>query len=88
MSVIDFPKVLNSVVTCVSVQVSEYSAANGGADRGTLYVVEVLFLDGKWEMTSHHRDLAEAWCEAGYEAVKRKALLLPQSMWPSRQITA
>ncbi len=88
MSVIDFPKSLNSVVTRVSVQVSEYSRANGGCDQGTIYAVEVLFPDGKWDLVSLHDNLADAWLAAEKEASERKALLLPETLWPSRQITA
>lgn len=57
-----------SIVDRVTVMVSEYSEANGGSDCGTLYLVEVMFPDGKWWSVSHHRVLAEARAAARAEA--------------------
>lgn len=88
MTVVEISKSKNACVSKVSVQVSEYSEANGGADNGTLYVVEVLFPDGTWVMTSHHKSLADAVDDAKSEAEKRDALLLTESMWPNRKVSA
>lgn len=75
------------IVSKVSVHVSEYSEANGGSDKGTLYAVEVLFPDGKSAYIGFYKDLAEAWRIAGREAVARRADLLPHSLWKDRQVT-
>ncbi|MFC3628205.1 hypothetical protein ACFOM8_01960 [Paracoccus angustae] len=71
-----------------SVQVSEYSPENGGADAGTgrIYAVETLFADGKWAIEGHFRDLAEAHLKAGEVAIARGAVLLPESVWPNRKV--
>lgn len=76
----------SGTVSKVSVQVSEYSERNGGADSGTLYAVEVLFPDGKWFNMGYHRDLAEARRAASKEAKARGAELLAISKWPARQV--
>lgn len=75
-----------SGISRVSVQVSEYSERNGGADRGTLYAVEVLFPDGKWSNMGYYRDLAEARRAASEEANARGAELLEISIWPTRKV--
>tara|TARA_R110000751_G_scaffold307812_1_gene431820 strand:- start:13203 stop:13472 length:270 start_codon:yes stop_codon:yes gene_type:complete len=74
------------VVSKVSVQVSEYSERNGGADHGTLFAVEVLFPDGKWSNMGWFRDLSEARRTAENEVAARGADLLPVSLWPNRQV--
>lgn len=70
----------------VSVQVSKYSEENGGSNLGTLFLVEVLFPDGKWEVISRHKDLAEAQKAARVEAEVRDAVVLAQSFWPNRKV--
>ena len=74
----------NSCLNKVSVQVSEYGEKNGGCDNGTLFVVEVLFPDGKWWEVSHHRSLHEARLAASKEAAARSADLLPVTLWSDR----
>lgn len=86
MTVVEIMPHSRTCVSRVSVQVSEYSVANGGNDSETLYTVEVLFPDGTWKIDSHHRNLGDAWIEAACVANDRGALLLPQSLWPSRQV--
>lgn len=70
----------------VSVQVSKYSEENGGSNCGTLFLVEVLFPDGKWEVISRHKDLEEAQQAARREAETRDAVVLAQSFWPNRKV--
>ena len=70
----------------VSVQVSEYSAANGGSDGLTFYKVEVLFPDGKWEPVFGSTSLDAARLYAATEASDRGALLLKESCWPNRKV--
>lgn len=72
----------NSVVDRVSVQVSKYSEENGGSNSGTLYIVEVVFPDGQWIQSSHHRVLEAAQRAAREEATARGAELLTHSLWP------
>lgn len=77
----------DSVVTEVSVQVSEYSARNGGSDDGsTLYLVEILYLDGTYDVSNWYRDLSEAREAAKLQAVLLDVRLLSQSIWPTRQV--
>lgn len=87
-NVIYLTPMTDGVVPQVSVQVSEYSPTNGGADpeTGTLYAVETVFTDGKWAIEGYFRDLAEAYLKAGEIASDRKAVLLPESIWPNRKV--
>lgn len=73
-------------ITRATVQVSKYSEENGGSDSGTLYIVEVLFPDGKWNSAGHFRDLGEARAAAAIEAEARDAELLTESRWPNRKV--
>lgn len=88
--VIEFPTHdANSIVARVSVQISEYSEANGGRDPGdrTLYAVEVLFTDGTWSTVDFYNDYSEARRIALGEAEARGADLLEESLWPTRKVT-
>lgn len=78
----------NSIVSQVSVQVSEYSEENGGTDPGTgrLFAVETLFTDGKWNPEGYHRTLPAASEHAAQVAKDRGAVLLEKSLWPNRQV--
>lgn len=77
----------DSVVKEVSVQVSEYSARNGGSEDGsTVYFVEILYLDGTWDVSGWYRDLNEAKEAAKLQAVLLDVKLLSQSIWPNRQV--
>lgn len=77
-----------SCVARVSVQVSEYSAENGGRDAGeaTLYAVEVLFPDGTWVVEDYHRDTTLARSHQLALAHARGADVLSESIWPNRQV--
>lgn len=74
-----------SIVERVSVQVSEYSQRNGGADNGCLFAVEVLFPDGKWWAVGYYKSLEEAKAAATKEAAERGADLIAVSFWPNCQ---
>lgn len=87
MNLLKIPQSEHSCVSQVSIQVSEYSEANGGTDAGCIYAVEVLFPDGTWANAGHSRDLKLARAKAASEAVKRNAIVLPQSLWLTRQIS-
>ncbi|WP_334151610.1 hypothetical protein [Hyphomicrobium sp.] len=84
-----FPET-EGVVSRVSVQISEYSERNGGAEEGmgTLFAVEVLFPDGKWSNVGYFKDLDEARRAAENEAAARGADMLSVSCWPNRQVQA
>ncbi|MDO5621934.1 MAG: hypothetical protein Q4G24_10735 [Paracoccus sp. (in: a-proteobacteria)] len=77
-----------AVVDRVSVQVSRYSVANGGADQGVYYAVEVLFPDGSWSPAGYHDHFACAQLAAAREARLRNAALLLDSIWPGRSALA
>ncbi|OJH45197.1 hypothetical protein [Paracoccus sp. SM22M-07] len=86
--IIDIGTRSNSCVSRVSVQVSQYSEANGGSElgTGTLFAVETLFTDGTWLVEHWHRDLQAARDHARAVADDRGAVVLINSMWPNRQV--
>lgn len=70
----------------VSVQVSEYSEANGGSDKGCYYAVEVLFTDDTWCVVCFESDHHTAIKRAEEEASVRGAVVLSESCWPNRKV--
>lgn len=75
--VIQFPQ---GKVQGTRIQVSKYPQDDGRS----LYCVEILFPDGKWDQLHNTRSRDAARELAEQEASARGVIVLPDSLWPGR----